>query len=140
MAFMSPADNWVRISVPVNERVAIALYKLTSCCEYRVVGNQFGVFKGTAMNYAVLSEYITTGNVLTATLHFPLASWPCERACEMWVREGSTDAWNETCDTVFADVCGNRNITIYVKEHCEKIPALNRSREELQINQCGLFQ
>lgn len=44
---MSPRQDYVRTPVPVSKRVAIALYKMASCCEYRVVANQFGVHKST---------------------------------------------------------------------------------------------
>lgn len=43
--YMSPSDNCVRAPVPLDKRVAIALYKLASCGEYRIVANQFGVHK-----------------------------------------------------------------------------------------------
>ncbi|KAK8778572.1 hypothetical protein V5799_020090 [Amblyomma americanum] len=99
-------------------------------------------------SYEIQSEYSTSGNVLTATQYFQFgnytfqktnnytfnytdgecavvfmphwdhASFPCQRACEMWVREGSTDAWNGTCDAVYTEFCGNRNITIYDEDYC----------------------
>ncbi|XP_077970988.1 uncharacterized protein LOC120327785 isoform X2 [Styela clava] len=45
--YMSPKQNWVRPPLPVEKRVAVALYKLASCCEYRVVANIFGIAKCT---------------------------------------------------------------------------------------------
>ncbi|XP_075556579.1 uncharacterized protein LOC142588636 [Dermacentor variabilis] len=45
--YMSPKSGWVRAPLPLEKRVAIALYKLASCCEYRNVANQFGVHKST---------------------------------------------------------------------------------------------
>ncbi|CAN7945633.1 unnamed protein product, partial [Ixodes hexagonus] len=45
--YMSPKPDCVRAPVPLKKRVGIALYKMASCCEYRVVGNQFGVHKST---------------------------------------------------------------------------------------------
>jgi hypothetical protein len=38
-------DNWVRQLLTVEKKVAIALYKLASCAEYRIVANQFGTNK-----------------------------------------------------------------------------------------------
>uniref|UniRef100_A0A6M2E7W7 Putative lipocal-1 13 lipocalin n=1 Tax=Amblyomma tuberculatum TaxID=48802 RepID=A0A6M2E7W7_9ACAR len=103
-------------------------------------------------SFSVLSEYNTSGNILTATLYFPIDNvttfnmtnnyffnytdglcavvlmphkdqdaQPSERACEMWIRQGSTESWNSKCDTVYSAVCGEMNITIYDKEYCEKI-------------------
>ncbi|KAG0444343.1 hypothetical protein HPB47_013904, partial [Ixodes persulcatus] len=51
----------VRPPVEVDKRVAIALYKLASCCEYRVVANQFGVHKSTVKKYVyLLCQTLTT--------------------------------------------------------------------------------
>ncbi|XP_055846735.1 uncharacterized protein LOC129912490 [Episyrphus balteatus] len=44
---LSPSAIVVREAIPVDMKVGIALYKLASCAEYRVVGNQFGVHKST---------------------------------------------------------------------------------------------
>ncbi|KAK8761986.1 hypothetical protein V5799_031702 [Amblyomma americanum] len=49
--YMSPEECFVRTPIPVDKRVAIALYKLASCCEYRLVGNQFGVHKSTVKKF-----------------------------------------------------------------------------------------
>lgn len=50
---MSPApdDMTVRPAIPLEMRVAIALYKLGSCGEYRLVANQFGVHKSTVLKF-----------------------------------------------------------------------------------------
>lgn len=42
---MSPQPSYVKAPLPLDKRIAIALYKMVSCAEYRVVGNQFGVHK-----------------------------------------------------------------------------------------------
>ncbi|CAN7976523.1 unnamed protein product [Ixodes persulcatus] len=47
---MSPHLQCVRPPVEVDKRVAIALYKLASCCEL-VVANQFGLHKSTVKKY-----------------------------------------------------------------------------------------
>ncbi|KAH7949264.1 hypothetical protein HPB49_006806 [Dermacentor silvarum] len=47
---MSPKPGCVRPPVPIEKRVAIARYKLASCCKYRVVGNKFGVHKSSVKN------------------------------------------------------------------------------------------
>ncbi|TNN79270.1 hypothetical protein EYF80_010515 [Liparis tanakae] len=44
---MKPAEVTVRAPIPLEMRVAIVLYKLASCAEYRVVANQFGVHRST---------------------------------------------------------------------------------------------
>lgn len=36
-----------RLPVPVDKQVAVTLYKLSSCCEYRVVADVFGIHKTT---------------------------------------------------------------------------------------------
>lgn len=48
--FMSPKTYCVRQPLPVQKRVAIALFKMASCSEYRVVANQFGVHKSSVKN------------------------------------------------------------------------------------------
>lgn len=40
-------SHTVREALPVDMIVAIGIYKLASCAEYRVIGNQFGVHKST---------------------------------------------------------------------------------------------
>ncbi|XP_063070484.1 uncharacterized protein LOC134461506 [Engraulis encrasicolus] len=52
--YMEPADNPVRPPIPLVMRVAIVIYKLGSCCEYRVVANQFGVHKATVIKFMTL--------------------------------------------------------------------------------------
>ena len=44
---IGPASVCCRKLVPTDERIAIALYKLATCAEYRVVGETFGVSKTT---------------------------------------------------------------------------------------------
>lgn len=51
---MSPQEFTVRAPVPLEMRVAIALYKLGSCAEYRVIANQFGVHKSTVKKFVYL--------------------------------------------------------------------------------------
>lgn len=41
--FMAPDDITVRAPIPRMMRVAIVLYRLGSCAEYRLVANQFGI-------------------------------------------------------------------------------------------------
>jgi len=36
-----------REPVSVEKQIAVCLYFLASCCEYRVVGNNFGIHKST---------------------------------------------------------------------------------------------
>uniref|UniRef100_A0A1A8S174 DDE Tnp4 domain-containing protein n=1 Tax=Nothobranchius rachovii TaxID=451742 RepID=A0A1A8S174_9TELE len=48
---LSPQDETVRAPIPLEMRVAIVLYKLASCAEYRVVANQFGVHKSTVKKF-----------------------------------------------------------------------------------------
>lgn len=50
---LKPKFNFISTKVPtsVEKQVAICLYKLASCCEYRVVGNVFGVHKSTVKKF-----------------------------------------------------------------------------------------
>uniref|UniRef100_A0A671UEH1 DDE Tnp4 domain-containing protein n=1 Tax=Sparus aurata TaxID=8175 RepID=A0A671UEH1_SPAAU len=48
---LKPEDVTVRAPVPLEMRVAIVLYKLASCAEYRVVANQFCVHKSTVKKF-----------------------------------------------------------------------------------------
>ncbi|XP_064482741.1 uncharacterized protein LOC135395483 [Ornithodoros turicata] len=54
MPFMSPESNYVRPPIPVDKRVAIAVYKIASCAEHRIVANQFGVHKSTVKKFVYL--------------------------------------------------------------------------------------
>lgn len=45
--YLKHSKKFVRAPISVEKQVAIALYKLTSCAEYRVVANQFGTHKTT---------------------------------------------------------------------------------------------
>jgi len=59
--FLKPSENAVRQPLSVEKKVAIALYKLASCAEYRVVASLFGVFKSSVHNcvYDVCIAIIT---------------------------------------------------------------------------------
>ncbi|XP_018399514.1 PREDICTED: putative nuclease HARBI1 [Cyphomyrmex costatus] len=69
----------------VEKKVAVALYYLASCCEYRVVGNVFGIHKSTvwkcvhavvkAINTTLLPEWITMPDETECehlTVHIPI--------------------------------------------------------------------
>ncbi|CAM4735472.1 unnamed protein product [Leuciscus chuanchicus] len=49
--FVSPAASCPREPVSTNKRIAIAVYKLATCAEYRVVAETFGVSKTTVHRY-----------------------------------------------------------------------------------------
>lgn len=61
-----------REPVSVEKQVAVYLYFLSSCCEYRVIGNNFGIHKATvwkcihrvidAINTELMSSWITMPN------------------------------------------------------------------------------
>ncbi|XP_060854937.1 uncharacterized protein LOC132932573 [Metopolophium dirhodum] len=59
--FLKPSENAVRQPLSVEKKVAIALYKLASCAEYRVVASLFGVHKSSVHNcvYDVCIAIIT---------------------------------------------------------------------------------
>lgn len=48
---MSPSLVFVREPVPVEKRIAVAVYKLASCAEYRTVGNLFGIHKSSVKKF-----------------------------------------------------------------------------------------
>lgn len=48
---MKLADNLVIDAVPFDKRVAMAIYKIASCAENRVVGDVFGVHRSTVLKY-----------------------------------------------------------------------------------------
>ncbi|XP_072223087.1 uncharacterized protein [Leuresthes tenuis] len=48
---LSPQDVTVRAPIPLQMRVAIVLYKLVSCSEYRAIANKFGVHKSTVKKF-----------------------------------------------------------------------------------------
>jgi len=51
---IAPCDTFIREPVAPEKRVAIALYKICSCSEYRTVGNLFGVHKSTVKKFLYL--------------------------------------------------------------------------------------
>ncbi|CAN9513513.1 unnamed protein product [Ophioblennius macclurei] len=48
---LSPRDVTVRAPIPLQMRVAIALYKLSTCAEYRLIAARFGVHKSTVKKF-----------------------------------------------------------------------------------------
>uniref|UniRef100_A0A3P9MF02 DDE Tnp4 domain-containing protein n=1 Tax=Oryzias latipes TaxID=8090 RepID=A0A3P9MF02_ORYLA len=48
---MAPEDVTVRAPVPLIMRVAVVLYKLGSCAEYRVVANQFVIIRSSVKKF-----------------------------------------------------------------------------------------
>lgn len=52
--YMAPDEVTVRAPIPLTMRVAIVLYKLGSCAEYRVISNQFGVHKSTVKKFVYM--------------------------------------------------------------------------------------
>uniref|UniRef100_A0A667WS05 DDE Tnp4 domain-containing protein n=1 Tax=Myripristis murdjan TaxID=586833 RepID=A0A667WS05_9TELE len=51
---MAPEEVTVRPPVPLIMRVAIVLYKLGSCAEYRVIANQFGISKSSVKKFVYM--------------------------------------------------------------------------------------
>ena len=49
--YLPRCGRHVRKPIPVEKKIAIALYKLASCAEYRVVGDVFGVHKASVHNF-----------------------------------------------------------------------------------------
>jgi len=62
---MKPEVVTVRAPIPLEMRVAIVLYKLASCAEYRVVANHFGVHKSTVMKMV----YQFCKGMVTSAIH-----------------------------------------------------------------------
>ncbi|CAJ1087321.1 protein ALP1-like [Xyrichtys novacula] len=52
--FMAPDEVTVRAPIPCMMRVAIVLYRLGSCAEYRLVSNQFGIHKSTVKKFTYM--------------------------------------------------------------------------------------
>uniref|UniRef100_A0A3P9HXL1 DDE Tnp4 domain-containing protein n=1 Tax=Oryzias latipes TaxID=8090 RepID=A0A3P9HXL1_ORYLA len=48
---MAPEDVTVRAPVPLIMRVAVVLYKLGSCAEYKVLANQFGISRSSVKTF-----------------------------------------------------------------------------------------
>lgn len=71
--FISPKPNCVRPPVPLDKRVAIALYKMGSCAEYRVVANQFGIHKSTVKKCVYLFCSALVKNYLGELVCLPSA-------------------------------------------------------------------
>ncbi|CAJ1071691.1 uncharacterized protein LOC127630384 isoform X2 [Xyrichtys novacula] len=52
--FMAPDEVTIRAPIPCMMRVAIVLYRLGSCAEYRLVSNQFGIHKSTVKKFTYM--------------------------------------------------------------------------------------
>lgn len=77
---LEPQFNFLSTKVPtsVEKQVAICLYKLASCCEYRVVGNVFGVHKSTVKKFVY--RVINAINKSLMKIHIQMPdSEECER-------------------------------------------------------------
>ncbi|KAM9344403.1 uncharacterized protein KZ484_016733 [Pholidichthys leucotaenia] len=70
---MSPQDVTVRAPVPLQMRIAIVLYKLASCAEYRVVANQFGVHKSTVKKFVYCFCKGMVSSVIHCIIKMPTA-------------------------------------------------------------------
>ena len=74
--FVGPKPSPGRRPIPTEKRIAIALYKLATCAEYRVVGETFGVSKTSvhrcvyavcrAIRYKLLAKFVKIPNVAEA--------------------------------------------------------------------------
>lgn len=69
--FMSPEAICVRAPVPFLMRVAIVLYKLSSCGEYRVVANQFGVHKSSVKKFVYMFCRCVVEKAITKFIRIP---------------------------------------------------------------------
>lgn len=70
-------------SLPTEKIVAVALYKLASCCEYRTVGSRFGIHKSTVHN--CVYEFVRAINKVLRQqyIYFPNDSEAKEIACRI---------------------------------------------------------
>lgn len=71
--YLAPAETQVREPTSVEKQVAVALYKLASCAEYRIIANQFGISKSSVHKYLYafcnavnieFNDYLTMPNEL----------------------------------------------------------------------------
>lgn len=60
-----------KFNLSVSKKVAVPLYYLASCCEYRIVANQFGIHKATVCK--TIHEFVKATNkiLIEKYLHFP---------------------------------------------------------------------
>lgn len=72
--FMSPCENYVRTPVPLDKRVAMALYKVASCGEYRIVANQFGMHKSTVKKFFYMFCQSVTTHLAKEYVKLPSAN------------------------------------------------------------------
>lgn len=69
--FVGPLRLSHRPPVPTDKRVAIAVYKLASCAEYRVVGETFGVSKTTVHHCVYSTCEAIKSKMMTQCITFP---------------------------------------------------------------------
>ncbi|KAL2101891.1 hypothetical protein ACEWY4_003652 [Coilia grayii] len=70
---MKPDDVTVQAPILLPMRVAIVLYKLAGCAEYRVVANQFGVSKSTVKKLVYLFCRGMVSSVIDNIIRIPTA-------------------------------------------------------------------
>ncbi|KAG8012315.1 Protein ALP1-like [Nibea albiflora] len=73
LSIMKPEDVTMHAPVPLQMRVAIMLYKLASCSEYRVVAKQFGVHKSTVRKFVYIFCKGMVSSVIQSFIKVPTA-------------------------------------------------------------------
>lgn len=76
---LSPLPNFLSTKIPcsVEKQVGMTLYKLASCCEYRAVGDTFGVHKSTVHKY-----FYRVIKAINSTLMTSFIKMPNEEDCK----------------------------------------------------------
>lgn len=74
---MEPCEVTIRTPVPTGMRVAMVLYKLASCAEYRVIASQFGVHKSTMKKMVYLFSHGMVDSVIKTLIRVPTLEEAC---------------------------------------------------------------
>ncbi|XP_054589578.2 uncharacterized protein [Nothobranchius furzeri] len=74
---MEPSAVTIRTPVPTGMRVAMVLYKLASCAEYRLIANQFGVHKSTVKKMVYLFCHGMVDSVIKTLIRVPTLEEAC---------------------------------------------------------------
>lgn len=69
--YMEPDCNPVRQPLELSKRVAVAVYKLASCCKNRVVADVFGIHKSTVVKYVKMFCITVVNHLLNDIIKFP---------------------------------------------------------------------
>lgn len=91
---LSPQEVTVHTPIPLKMRVVIVLYKLASCAEYRVVGNQLGVHKSTVKKFV----YSFCKRMVSSVINLSSKCWTSKKLAPSHTDFSRNSAWDASTE------------------------------------------